>query len=311
MAVDIGETMYYNISELVKFFHSFPHYDLQFDPIDPKFDPQSQPYLQSLILVAAVPVLWMLLWILIYLAYFCYLCVTCRKNRVEKSTKSPQPSRWFSFFFYVLVILMITVSFYSNEVIDHNAQSVKDHLHKIQLHTGKIQIQSAVILQSIDKLKDETAVSLKQEFTTSSVLDEQERPKLQGLADDMTESLSHANEIVTDSVQDALRKLTFDSSLSKIISDYEKYRHLATHAVSGFIILATILSMFSLACKKKGFILMCVALAVFNVILVWAGVGAYSALSVGTSDFCMDPTGYLVQQLPSSGMVPEGKKFTD
>jgi len=81
-----------------------------------------------------------------------------------------------------------------------------------------------VILQSIDKLKDETAVSLKQEFTTSSVLDEQERPKLQGLADDMTESLSHANEIVTDSVQDALRKLTFDSSLSKIISDYEKYR---------------------------------------------------------------------------------------
>jgi len=39
------------------------------------------------------------------------------------------------------MILVKILTLIDNEVIDHNAQSVKDHLHKIQLHTGKIQIQ--------------------------------------------------------------------------------------------------------------------------------------------------------------------------
>jgi len=44
---------------------------------------------------------------------------------------------------------MITVSFYSNEVIDHNAQSVKDHLHKIFATAGHVRIVTLAQLPSV------------------------------------------------------------------------------------------------------------------------------------------------------------------
>lgn len=53
----------------------------------------------------------------------------------------------------------------------------------------------------------------------------------------------------------------------------------------------------------------CVALAIFNVILVWAGMGFYSGVAVGTSDFCVNPTGYLlnpegkISKIPSQGKL--------
>lgn len=34
----------YNVSDLAKFFHSFPHYNLLFDPVSPDFNPQYSPY---------------------------------------------------------------------------------------------------------------------------------------------------------------------------------------------------------------------------------------------------------------------------
>lgn len=42
--MELREPIYYNVSELASFFHSFPHYDLKFTPVSPSFNPEYQPY---------------------------------------------------------------------------------------------------------------------------------------------------------------------------------------------------------------------------------------------------------------------------
>ena len=38
------EPTVYNVSRLVKFFHSFPHYDIKFDPVSSAFAPEDEQY---------------------------------------------------------------------------------------------------------------------------------------------------------------------------------------------------------------------------------------------------------------------------
>ena len=38
------EPTVYNVSRLVKFFHSFPHYDITFDPVSSAFAPEDEQY---------------------------------------------------------------------------------------------------------------------------------------------------------------------------------------------------------------------------------------------------------------------------
>jgi len=297
--MELREPIYYNVSELASFFHSFPHYDLKFTTVSPSFNPEYQPYQESLLLIAAVPVVWMLFWILIYMVYFCYFCLACRKRTIHKGTKTTRPERWFSFLFSIIAILVLVVAMFGNELINHSIKSAKKDFGDIKEDTDKMKIQSAIILHGIDQLKIQTAPFLISAYTTSGQLNSTDRPYLQNLARDLDDQLGNASKLVRDSMQVPLMEISIENKFPDLLTDYEMFRRLGTHGLSVFLILTTSFSLCSLGCKKKGFILMCVALAIFNVILVWAGMGFYSGVAVGTSDFCVNPTGYLLN--------PEGK----
>ncbi|XP_067935823.1 protein tweety homolog 1-like isoform X2 [Watersipora subatra] len=279
--------------ELIKFFHSFPHYDIKFSPVSSEFDPDDKQYRESLLLIAAVPVLWMLLWIIIYMVYFCYFCMTCRKSSAEKAHKSDKPARWCSFIFAIFTILVLAIAIFGNEVVSYSLKEARSDAGKISDGMDDSVMTTARIRGSLDILENGTAIYLESSFKTNNRLDQDARPMLIGLTSMLRDALVAAALRVQKDLQQPLVLVQFDDDrLSDTIEEYEVYRRVASNAAVGFLLVTIALALCALGSKKKAFLLACVAIFIFNLMLVWVGAGLYASLVVASSDFCTDPPAY-------------------
>ena len=66
-------------------FHSVPHVNITFHPVDPRFNPKNELYLESLGIIASVPAAWLITTLVVLLIY---LCTRCCDTKVSFSTSS-------------------------------------------------------------------------------------------------------------------------------------------------------------------------------------------------------------------------------
>ena len=55
-------------------FHSVPHVNITFHPVDPRFNPKNELYLESLGIIASVPAAWLITTLVVLLIYLCTRC---------------------------------------------------------------------------------------------------------------------------------------------------------------------------------------------------------------------------------------------
>ena len=63
-------------------FHSVPHVNITFHPVDPRFNPKNELYLESLGIIASVPAAWLITTLVVLLIY---LCTRCCDTKVSSS----------------------------------------------------------------------------------------------------------------------------------------------------------------------------------------------------------------------------------
>ena len=61
-------------------FHSVPHVNITFHPVDPRFNPKNELYLESLGIIASVPAAWLITTLVVLLIYLCTRCCDTKVN---------------------------------------------------------------------------------------------------------------------------------------------------------------------------------------------------------------------------------------
>jgi hypothetical protein len=81
----IGSASAHEPTWLAKLLHQFPHFDANIQPVHNVFAP-TLPYGESLVVLSALPVIWLLFTLLLFLIFFCVRCCqACLKARYAES----------------------------------------------------------------------------------------------------------------------------------------------------------------------------------------------------------------------------------
>uniref|UniRef100_A0A672M219 Protein tweety homolog n=1 Tax=Sinocyclocheilus grahami TaxID=75366 RepID=A0A672M219_SINGR len=268
--------------------HEFPHVNLRFQPLDHTFKPQDENYQQSLIFLGCVAAAGLgvnLLCLAIYLSCLC----CCRKDEEEEESKKSNSCcvTWAAVAAGLICCVAVGVGFYGNSEINDGVYQLTYSLYNVN-HT----------LAGVDSL------------ITGNV---------GGMQSGLNEHLSRLGEIFA-ARGDFVQTLQFMQQMSENIikqllglPDWEKakvdlaaiadqtayveyYRWLIYLLILILDLVICLAACLGLAKQSRWLLTTMMVCGVLTLILSWASLGADVATAVGTSDFCVAPDKFLMNQ---------------
>ena len=103
----------YRATLWAEWFHSAPHVNITFHQVDSKFDPQSDLYKESLVILSSVPAAWLIATLVVLLIYLCTRCCDSKNTKRRKS----RPMRCCLSFFALVAVATIAVGFWGNHLV--------------------------------------------------------------------------------------------------------------------------------------------------------------------------------------------------
>ncbi|XP_056018384.1 protein tweety homolog 1-A-like isoform X2 [Ostrea edulis] len=270
----------------VKLLHGFPHLDFSFQETNSTFEPEKSNYQESLLLWAAAPVAFILL--VLFMASCC-LCIQCVKKKPQKAPKTTC-LRILVAIFIIFSIGAVSVGFFGNEQTSKGSKEFFDALDDTNQTMGDISSTLDTLVDVVDEIDGRNGVQalktvLKKfgDITANKTL----LPFLNKIDEHAKKTRNDIDNVKSNVPGLLLQKF------SKEAVDVEFIRWIVTIVLlcfSAFILLTT-----SLGCYKKSrcLLMTSVILGFFGLLLVWAGSGAYLGISVGMSDLCYDPNGFV------------------
>uniref|UniRef100_A0A8D2ZFM9 Protein tweety homolog n=1 Tax=Scophthalmus maximus TaxID=52904 RepID=A0A8D2ZFM9_SCOMX len=271
--------------------HNFPHFNFFFQSVDSTFRPVEASYQQSLMFLACIGAVGLGLSLLILAVYLVCLCC-CRKD-IDEDTKRPDCRcvTWVAVVTGLVICSGVGVGFYGNSETNDGVYQLTYSLYSANHTLGGINNLVAGSMGNVETGLKQHLERLDEIFSTRS---------------DYLQALRFMQLMVNN----VIRELTALPDISKANVDLaavadqtasiEYYRWL-TYLLLLILDLVICLTLCVGMAKQSRWLLITVmTFVMLSLILSWASLGAGTATAVGTSDFCVSPDKFIVNQTTDS-----------
>ncbi|KAG7460233.1 hypothetical protein MATL_G00219200 [Megalops atlanticus] len=273
--------------------HTFPHVNLRFQSIDSTFRPQDENYQQSLIFLCCMAATGLGITLLCLAAYLSFLCC-CRKEEGEDS-KRPDTCcvTWAAVIAGLVICSAVGVGFYGNSETNDGVYQLTYSLYNAN-HT----------LHGVDTLVSGTVGSMQQDLKQHlERLDE-----IFATRPDYIQTLRFV-QVMANNIVQQLNGLPLMSranvnlaSIADQIGSAEHYRWLTYLLLLILDLVICLVACLGLAKQSRWLLTTIMIFGVLTLILSWVSLGTGTAVAVGTSDFCVAPDKFVMNQ--TKGRVP-------
>eukprot|EP00095_Tigriopus_kingsejongensis_P005177 maker-scaffold237_size242172-snap-gene-1.38 protein:Tk05177 transcript:maker-scaffold237_size242172-snap-gene-1.38-mRNA-1 annotation:"protein tweety" len=280
-------------------FHSAPHVNITFHPVDPRFNPESDLYLEALGILASIPAAWLITTLVILLIYLCTRCCDTKNTKKRKS----RPMRCCLSFFALVTCTALALGFVGNHV----------------MHTGLEDFQRAT--QNINNIVERSQeMAEKYNHVFQNDIEKNlnrlyDGPFNREIAQDRTAhfQIMDSCEIVFNNIStglEAMDQLRFSIEEPKDrmsfqyipywARSFEKYRWPTTMALQALFALFCLLLFVGAIVHSRCVLILFSVCGLFSIILLWLLASIYTASAVALADFCNEPTPWVQHFLSSS-----------
>ncbi|XP_052787101.1 protein tweety homolog 1-A-like isoform X2 [Mya arenaria] len=281
----------YKIDWVASFLHKFPHINFKFEHVNSTFNTENSYYKESIIFLAALPIVWC---VVVFLCLFGCLCLYCccreRPTRKHKTTCS----RCFVGLFIILAIGSVAVGFFGNEEGNKGMQSTMDALQGTNdTLAGSLDTLSVLdeVSGNITSLWVEALKEVFKKRLTNATLEKE--------VSRMADEIKNQSSIVRGDLQgirDKVDKINLDVILNTT-KHAEFYRWVGTITLLCWQLLVLLVYILANLKKSRYWLIWGIVLGLVSLLLAWTGTGAYLGGTVALSDFCVDPDSFVIGQL--------------
>ncbi|XP_031723814.1 protein tweety homolog 2-like isoform X1 [Anarrhichthys ocellatus] len=267
--------------------HNFPHFNLFFQTVDNTFKPEEASYQQSLIFLACVGAVGLCLSLLVVAV--CLVCMCCCRRDIDEDTKRPDTCclTWSAVITGLIICSAVGVGFYGNSETNDGVHQLTYSLYNANHTLGSINNLVAGSLGNAETGLKTHLERLDEIFSTRT---------------DYLKTLRFMQLMVNN----VIREMTTLPDINKANVDLEaiadqtafiEYYRWLIYLLLLILDLVICLAMcLGMAKQSRGLLIMIMAFVVLSMILSWASLGAGTATAVGTSDFCVSPDKFFVNQ---------------
>ncbi|XP_076996567.1 protein tweety homolog 3 isoform X1 [Tamandua tetradactyla] len=277
----------------VSLLHRLPHLDLQWEATSSQFRPQDADYQQALLLLAAAALACLALDLVVLLLYSFWLC--CRRPRSREPLDADCCcTAWCVIIATLVCSAGIAVGFYGNG-------ETSDGIHRV---TYSLRHANRTVAGAQDRVWD-TAVALNRTAEPSLQSLERQlagRPeplravqRLQGLLGTLLSC--------TAAIPFWKNPAVSLDGLAEHMDLYDWYRWLGSLGVLLLDVLICLLVLVGLIRSSKGVLVGVCLLGVLALLISWSALGLELAVSVGSSDFCVDPDTYVTKIVEENSVL--------
>ncbi|XP_031428958.1 protein tweety homolog 2-like isoform X2 [Clupea harengus] len=267
--------------------HNFPHLNFNFQPVDNTFRPEESNYQQSLILLACVSAVGLGLSLLVLAVNLSCLCC-CRKEE-EEETKRPDSCcvTWAAVITGLVICSAVGVGFYGNSETNDGVYQLTYSLYNANQTVGGIDSLVTSSLNSMQVGLDEHLSRLDEIFSTRGDYSQTLR-FMRMMADNIIRQLI--------TLPDFSRAKVDLGAIADQTAFVEYYRWLTYLLLLILDLVICLAACVGLAKQSRWLLISIMVFGVLTLILSWASLGAGTATAVGTSDFCVSPDKFIVNQ---------------
>ncbi|XP_029014680.1 protein tweety homolog 3 isoform X2 [Betta splendens] len=277
----------------VTLLHRLPHFNFKFEQTSSDFRPDDWTYQQSIMLLGGMALACLALDLLFLLFYSIWLC--CRRNKDDEQPNADCCcTAWCVIIATLVCSAGIAVGFYGNgETCDGVNRLTYSLRHANRTITG---VQSLVYnsTSSLNQTVDGNLQHLEGQYARHadylSIIQ-----KLQGQLDELVRQMVEIP--FWDNTNISLEDLAVKMEL------YDWYRWLGYISLLLFDVLICLLVLFGLIRNSKGMLIGVCLFGVVALIISWVSLGLELALSVTSSDFCVDPDMYVSKVAQQYGVI--------
>ncbi|XP_047428805.1 protein tweety homolog 2-like [Mugil cephalus] len=267
--------------------HNFPHFNFLFQSVDNTFKPEESSYQQSLAFLACVGAVGLGLSLLVLALYL--VCLCCCRRDMDEETKRPHTCciTWVAVITGLIICSAVGVGFYGNSEANDGVYQLTYSLHNANHTLGGINNLVAGSLGSVETGLKQHLGRLDEIFATRS---------------DYLQALRYMQLMVNN----VIRELTALPDLNKANVDlaaiadqtafFEYYRWLAYLLLLILDLVICLAMCLAMAKQSHCLLVTIMVFAALSLILSWASLGGGISTAVGTSDFCVAPDKYIVNQ---------------
>lgn len=267
--------------------HNFPHFNFFFQTGDNTFRPEEASYQQSLIFLACIGAVGLGLSLLVLAVYLVCLCC-CRKD-VDDDTKRPDTCcvTWAAVITGLIICSAVGVGFYGNSETNDGVYQLTYSLYNANRTLGGINNLVAGSLGNVE-------TGLKQHL--------QRLDEIFAARSDYLQALRFMQLMINNVIREMtalpdINKANVDLAAIADQTAFIEYCRWLTYLLLLILDLVICLAMcLGMAKQSRWLIIMIIAFVVLSLILSWASLGAGTATAVGTSDFCVSPDKFIVNQ---------------
>lgn len=293
--------MAYRATLWAEFFHSAPHVNITFHQVSSDFDPQSDLYKESLVILGSVPAAWLIATLVVLLIYLCTRCCDSKSTKRRKS----RPMRCCLSFFALVAVATLGIGFWGNQLVHDgmvNFQRAMEHIDSTikQAQTSANKYNS--VIQDIDQYMAR--------LYDGPFQNKRNRPQASYNLMEQSEGVFH-NASTGVKAMDQLRFVIDDEDkridfkqipfIAKII---EKYRWPTTMVLQSLFAVFCLLLFVGAIVHSRCVLILFSVFGLFSIIFLWLLASAYTMVGVGLADFCYKPTLW-VQHIIKDTVKPE------
>uniref|UniRef100_A0A8D0XR00 Protein tweety homolog n=1 Tax=Sus scrofa TaxID=9823 RepID=A0A8D0XR00_PIG len=317
----------------VSLLHRLPHFDLHWETTSSQFRPEDTDYQQALLLLGAAALACLALDLLFLLFYSFWLC--CRRRKSEEHLDADCCcTAWCVIIATLVCSAGIAVGFYGNgETSDgihratyslrHANRTVAGVQDRVSGHVGggprflllsRVCARGGRVRERLPAPVDATP-NLSQVWDTATALNLTAEPSLQSLERQLATRPDPLRAVQR--LQGLLKTLLGYAAaipfwrnpavslevLAEQVDLYDWYRWLGYLGLLLLDVAICLLVLVGLIRSSKGILVGVCLLGVLALIISWGALGLELAVSVGSSDFCVDPDTYVTRMVEEHSML--------
>ncbi|XP_051530837.1 protein tweety homolog 2-like isoform X2 [Myxocyprinus asiaticus] len=268
--------------------NQFPHVDLRFQPVDHTFKPQEENYQQSLIFLGCVAAAGLgvnLLCLAIYLSCLC----CCRKDEEEEESKKSNSCcvTWAAVAAGLICCVAVGVGFYGNSETNDGVYQLTYSLYNANNTLSGVDSLVTGTMGGMQRGLKERLSRLDEIFATRG---------------DFVQTLHFMQQMSDNIIKQLLGLPDWEKAKVNLVSIAEQtayieyYRWLTYLLILILDLVICLAACLGLAKQSRWLLTTMMVFGVLTLILSWASLGADLATAVGTSDFCVAPDKFLMNQ---------------
>lgn len=262
---------------------SFPHITFSLDslPTPVVFDINNTPYVESLMFLGILPLMYLLLFMIILMIYYCCVGFSLKVKNDEKQSCC---SASVGFYITSAILIMLTslCALYGAVMLCAPAQEqIQTSLDNLNPEALQSDIKSIPkLIQNVTKLMDKIEANVLDELSDA----DEDSATFRDAAAEFRNVFQNQNPFP------AINGTSQMATMNQYMDTVEAWRYWSSIGLFALFALIAILSMFGVCFKSKGMLIGMTCISFFTLVLCDLSLSVQLSVGVALSDFCMDPT---------------------